>query len=159
MNNFDKNKKQNQLKYSSTETNIPFHNDDNYFDYRYTQSFLKAQTLMGTGKRFNTKYNDAPGSNFYKIRRFADEVALRGNEINLARIKVREKEKLEKADRERRALLREKWQEEKKYALKMSLRETLLDNIHNPNNNVNTEQMSGENNYNEFNNNNQGLTL
>ena len=66
---------------------------------------------------------------------------------------------MEKADRERRALLREKWQEEKKYALKMSLRETLLDNIHNPNNNVNTEQMSGENNYNEFNNNNQGLTL
>jgi hypothetical protein len=161
MNNFDKSK--NQLKYSSTETNIPFHNDDNYFDYRDTQSFLKAQTLMGTGKRFNIKYNDSPGSNFYKIRRFADEVVKRGNEINLARIKVREKEKLELADKERRALLREKWQEEKKYALKMSLRENLLDHINSSiNNNANTEHINGtinENDYLENNGTNQGLTL
>ena len=161
MNNFDKNK--NQLKYSNTETNIPFHNDDNYFDYRDTQSFLKAQTIMGTGKRFNIKYNDSPGSNFYKIRRFADEVVKRGNEINLARIKVREKEKLEQADKERRALLREKWQEEKKYALKMSLRENLLDHINSSiNNNDNTEPINGtinEKPYLENSGANQDLTL
>ena len=158
MNNFDKNKS----KYSTTETNIPFFNDDNYFDYRHTQSFLKAQTLMGTGKRFNIKYNDAPGSNFYKIRRFADEVVKRGNEINLARIKVREKEKLDLIDRERRAKLREKWQEEKKYLMKMSLKESLMNNINSPINNDNiTEQMNEGQNQNNYidNINSKGLTL
>ena len=163
MNTFDKNKEKNKdkniIKYSSTETNIPFHinknknknkkNNDkdrnnselNYFGYRDTQSFLKAQTFMGTGQRFNIKYNNSPGSNLYKIRRFADDVVMKGNEINLARMKVREKEKLEQSEKERRAVLREKWQEEKKYALKMSLKDHLMVNnmVNNINNNSNND--------------------
>ena len=136
--NFDKNKS----KYSNTEANIPF--TTNYYDYNYTQSFLKAQTSMGTGKKFEIKGNGYPGPDFYKIRRFADDVAKRGNEINLARIKVREKEKLDKLDRERRAKLREQWQEEKKYALKMSLKENLINN--NINNSLNNDISSEQNN-------------
>jgi hypothetical protein len=70
---------------------------------------------------------------------------------------------LELADKERRALLREKWQEEKKYALKMSLREHLLEHMNSSiNNNANTNQIIGtinENSYLENNGKNQDLTL
>ena len=129
MDNFDKNKS----KYSNTEANFQF---TNYYDYNYTQSFLKAQTSMGTGKKFEIKGNGYPGPDLYKIRRFADEVVKKGNAVNLARIKVREKEKLLKLDKERRDKLREQWQEEKKYALKMSLKESLINNnINNSTNN------------------------
>ena len=158
--NFDKNK--NKSKYSSTEANIPFSNDPNYFDYQYTQSFLKAQTFMGTGKKYEIKGNGVPGPDIYKIRRFADEVVIRGNEVNLARIKVREKEKLDQIDRERRAKLREQWQEEKKYALKMSVRESLINNInHSINNDNSTEQLNDGQNKNVMENtqNQDGLTL
>ena len=152
--NFDKNK----TKYSSTESSLPFTNYDNYFDFRDTQSFLKAQTMMGTGKKFEIKGNGVPGPDIYKIKRFADDVVKRGNEINLARIKVREKEKLEKIDKERREKLRNQWQEEKKYALKMSLRESLINNInHSINNDNSTEQMNDIKN--ENNKNINGLTL
>ena len=151
--NFDKDKS----KYSTTEANLPFSNDLNYFDYKYTQSFLKAQTYMGTGKKYEIKNNGVPGPDIYKIRRFADEVVIKGNEVNLARIKVREKEKLEKIDRERRAKLREQWQEEKKYALKMSLKESLINNINSSLNNDNsTEQMNDGQNKDQ---NQNGLTL
>ena len=151
--NFDKDKS----KYSTTEANLPFSNDLNYFDYKYTQSFLKAQTYMGTGKKYEIKNNGVPGPDIYKIRRFADEVVIKGNEVNLARIKVREKEKLEKIDRERRAKLREQWQEEKKYALKMSLKESLINNINSSLNYDNsTEQMNDGQNKDQ---NQNGLTL
>ena len=43
-------------------------------DYNYTQSFLKAQTFMGTSKKTEVKYNGIPGPNVYKIKRFADDV-------------------------------------------------------------------------------------
>ena len=160
MSNFDKNK--NQLKYSNTEVNDPFLNDPNYFDYKYTQSFLKAQTYMGTGKKYEIKGNGVPGPDIYKIRRFADEVVIKGKEVNLARIKVREKEKLDQIDRERRAKLREQWQEEKKYALKMSVRESLINNInHSINNDNSTEHMNDRQNSNAMdkNQNQDGLTL
>ena len=117
---------------------------------------------MGTGKKYEIKSNGVPGPDIYKIRRFADEVVIRGNEVNLARIKVREKEKLDKIDRERRAKLREQWQEEKKYAIKMSLRESLINNInHSMNNDNSTEQMNDGQNNNvlEKNPNQDGLTL
>ena len=91
--NFDKNKS----KYFLTEGNIP-----NYYDYNYAQSFLKAQTSMGTGKKFEIKNNGVPGPDVYKIKRFADDIVIKGNEVNLSRIKIREKEKLEKIDKERR---------------------------------------------------------
>ena len=152
--NFDKNK----TKYSSTESNFPFTNYDNFYDYKDTQSFLKAQTMMGTGKKYEIKNNGIPGPDIYKITRFADEVVKKGNEINLARIKVREKEKLDKIDKERRAKLREQWQEEKKYALKMSVRESLLNNINNSLNNDNSIEQMNEGK-NENNQNINGLTL
>ena len=143
--NFDRKKS----KYT-TEVNIPL---TNYYDYTYTQSFLKAQTSMGTGKKFEIKSNGFPGPDIYKIPRFADEVVKRGNEINLARIKVREKEKLYKIDLERRAKLREQWQEEKRFALKMGLKESLINsnNIMNSiNNDNNSEQINDRQNDNNF---------
>ena len=48
--------------------------DLNTTDYKYTQSFLKAQTYMGTAKKLEVKYNGIPGPNLYKIKRFADDV-------------------------------------------------------------------------------------
>ena len=138
MDNFDKNK----TKYSNTEANLQF---TNYFDYNYTQSFLKAQTSMGTGKKYEIKGNGFPGPDLYKIRRFADDVVKRGNEINLARIKVREKEKLDKLDKERRDKLREQWQEEKKYILKMSLKENLINNNSTNNDNSSDQMNEGQN--------------
>ena len=155
--NFDRNKS----KYTNTEVNLPL---TNYYDYTYTQSFLKAQTSMGTGKKFEIKGNGFPGPDIYKIPRFADEVVKRGNEINLARIKVREKEKLDKIDRDRRAKLREQWQEEKRFALKMSLKESLFNNnINNSiNNDNNSEQITEgqiDNNFIEKNHNSDELTL
>ena len=119
---------------------------------------------MGTGKKFEIKGNGFPGPDIYKIPRFADEVVKRGNEINLARIKVREKEKLDKIDRDRRAKLREQWQEEKRFALKMSLKESLFNNnINNSiNNDNNSEQITdgqNDNNFIEKNHNSDELTL
>ena len=147
MNNFDNNK--NKLKYSNTETNFPFSKEQNYFDYKYTQSFLKAQTSMGTSKKLSFKDNGVPGPDYYNLRRFADEVVKRGNEINLSRIKVRENEKLEQKDKEMRAKLREQWQEDKKYLIKMSVKESLI-NSNKINNNINNEQLTEGNNDNSF---------
>ena len=48
--------------------------DLNTTDYKYTQSFLKAQTYMGTAKKLEVKYNGIPGPNLYKIKRFADDI-------------------------------------------------------------------------------------
>lgn len=145
MNNFDNNK--NKLKYSNTETNFPFSKEQNYFDYKYTQSFLKAQTSMGTSKKLFSKDNGVPGPDYYNLRRFADEVVKRGNEINLSRIKVRENEKLEQKDKEMRAKLREQWQEDKKYLIKMSVKESLINSNKINNNN---EQLTDGNNNNSF---------
>ena len=145
MNNFDNNK--NKLKYSNTETNFPFSKEPNYFDYKYTQSFLKAQTSMGTSKKLGFKDNGVPGPDYYNLRRFADDVVKRGNEINLSRIKVRENEKLEEKDKEMRAKLREQWQEDKKYLIKMSVKESLINNNKINNNN---EQLNEGNNDNIF---------
>ena len=153
------NNDKNKLKYSNTESNLPFFKDENYFDYKYTQSFLKAQTSMGTSKKHEIKFNGVPGPDFYKIRRFADEVVKRGNEINLSRIKVREKERLDQIDKERRAKLREQWQEEKKYLLKMSVKEGLVNNINNTNNENIIDQANEKQNENDFVKNNGGLTL
>ena len=155
--NFDRNKS----KYSTTEANMPL---TNYYDYTYTQSFLKAQTYMGTGKKFEIKGNGFPGPDIYKIPRFADEVIKKGNEINLSRIKVREKEKLDKIDRDRRAKLREQWQIEKRFALKMGLKESLINNniMNSINNENNSEQIidgKNDNNFIEKNHNSNELTL
>ena len=52
-------------------------------DYNYTQSFLKKQTYMGTGKKLELKYNGIPGPNAYEIKRFADDVVDKGKKINI----------------------------------------------------------------------------
>ena len=51
-------------------------------DYNYTQSFLKAQTYMGTAKKLELKYNGIPGPNAYKIQRFADDVVEKSKKFN-----------------------------------------------------------------------------
>ena len=104
---------------------------------------------MGTSKKLGIKDNGVPGPDYYNLRRFADEVVKRGNEINLSRIKVRENEKLEQKDKEMRAKLREQWQEDKKYLIKMSVKESLI-NSNKINNNINNEQLTEGNNDNSF---------
>ena len=77
-------------RFNSTSDNFQENNNDYRFtntDYNYTQSFLKAQTYMGTGKKLELKYNGVPGPNVYKIRRFADDVVEKGNKYNSNKIK------------------------------------------------------------------------
>lgn len=143
MNNFDN---KNKLKYSNTETNFPFSKEQNYFNYKDTQSFLKAQTSMGTSKKLSIKENGIPGPDYYNLKRFADEVVKRGNEINLSRIKVRENEKLEQKDKEMRAKLREQWQEDKKYLIKMPVKESLINHNKINNNNEQLNEVSNNDN-------------
>ena len=97
--------------------------NDIFKTYQDTQSFLMAQTSMGTQEKLKMLKNDNPGPGMYKIRGFADDVAFRGTKINLTRIKIREKEKEEELDKERRAKLREEWLQEKKSQLKMGIRD------------------------------------
>ena len=89
------------------------------------QSFLKMQTTMGTGKKLFTKDNGFPGPNQYKIRGFAEDVKLRGDKINETRIMLIKKKKLEDLEKIRMAKLREVRFEEKKKALKLSLKEII----------------------------------
>ena len=77
-------------RFNSTSDNFQKNNNDYHFtntDYNYTQSFLKAQTYMGTGKKLELKYNGVPGPNVYKIKRFADDVVEKGNKFNSNKIK------------------------------------------------------------------------
>ena len=121
-----------------------------YYGDQDSQSFLKAQTTMGTGKKLFTKDNGYPGPNQYLIRGFADEVKLRGDKVNETRIMLKEKKKLEDLERQRKAKLREERFEEKRKALKMSLRESLYGNTNNNNNdNADKEMHLDENNDNK----------
>ena len=77
-------------RFNSTSDNFQENNNDYHFtntNYNYTQSFLKAQTYMGTGKKLELKYNGVPGPNVYKIKRFADDVVEKGNNFNSNKIK------------------------------------------------------------------------
>ena len=66
--------------------------DGNYV-YPDYQSFLKAQTIMGTEKKFRCyKDNGVPGPGNYKIRSFADIISRNGDIINKNREKIKEKE-------------------------------------------------------------------
>ena len=99
-------------------------NDYNIFkSYQDTQSFLMAQTYMGKDEKLKTIDNGNPGPGMYKIKGFADDVAFRGTKINLTRMKIREKEKDDEIDKERRAKLREQWLQEKKAQLKMGIKD------------------------------------
>ena len=63
------------------------------FGCQDTKSFLKAQTMMGTEKKFrNYKDNGVPGPGNYTIRSFAEEISKKGEEINKIRKAINEKE-------------------------------------------------------------------
>ena len=120
-----------------------------YYGDQDSHSFLKAQTTMGTGKKLYTKENGYPGPNQYLIRGFADEVKLRGDKVNETRKKLIEKKKLEDLERQRKAKLREERFEERRKALKMSLRDSIYGNTNiNNNDNADKEMHLDENNEN-----------
>ena len=116
-----------------------------FYGSQDSQSFLKMQTTMGTGKKLYSKDNGYPGPNQYKIRGFAEDVKLKGDKINETRIMLKEKKKLEDLEKIRMAKLREKRFEERKKALKLSVKEIIngSDNLNNENKN---ESSSIENN-------------
>ena len=58
-------------------------------DYSYTQSFLKAQTFMGTAKKTETKYNGVPGPNAYEVKRFADDIVEKGKKFAINKNKLK----------------------------------------------------------------------
>ena len=107
-----------------------------YYGSQDHQSFLKMQTTMGTGKKLITKDNGFPGPNKYTIRGFAEDVKLRGDKINETRIMLKEKKKLEDLEKKRMAKLRDERFEERKKALKLSLKEII-----NGNDNENNEKI------------------
>ena len=84
---FGKSKRFNSTSDNFQENNNDYHHFTNT-DYNYTQSFLKAQTYMGTGKKMELKYNGVPGPNVYKIKRFADDVVEKANKFNINKIKI-----------------------------------------------------------------------
>lgn len=141
--------KNNRIKRYETEGN-EYIRDNNigygslyYYGSQDYQSFLKMQTTMGTGKKLINKDNGFPGPNQYTIRGFADDVKLKGDKVNETRIMLKEKKKLEDLEKKRMAKLREERFEERKKALKLSLKEIIgIDNE----NNDKTEQYSKERN-------------
>ena len=111
-----------------------------YYGSQDSQSFLKMQTTMGTGKKLFAKDNGYPGPNQYLIRGFADEVKMKGDKINETRIKLKEKRKLEELEKKRMAKLREERFEERKKNLKLSVKEIIngSDNVNDDNKNENS---------------------
>ena len=60
---------------------------DGNFSQQDTKSFLKAQTIMGTEKKFRCyKDNGVPGPGNYQIRSFADDIINKGNLKNNRKI-------------------------------------------------------------------------
>ena len=106
-----------------------------------SQSFLKMQTTMGTGKRLNDKDNGSPGPNLYNIKGFADLVKLRGDKINEIRKMLIEKKKLEDIQKQKMAKLREERFEEKKKNLKLSIKDIINGTDNNINNKNETIEM------------------
>ena len=110
--------KNNKFRYSNSESNFTFSD---------TKSFLKMQTSMGTSKKLEVKDNGNPGPGMYNIKGFAETVFTKGLEVDLARSKAREKERLEKIEKEKRDKLREQRLEEKKYELKTGVKNNFKD--------------------------------
>ena len=49
---------------------------------------MTAQTSMGTDEKLKLEDNGNPGPGMYKIKGFADDVAIKGSKINLTRMKI-----------------------------------------------------------------------
>jgi len=87
------NKSKSNEKDKEKDKNIRYDDNDIFKSYQYTQSFLMAQTFMGTGEKLKMEINGYPGPGMYKIKGFADDVISKGSKINLARLRIKEKEK------------------------------------------------------------------
>lgn len=96
-----------------------------FYGSQDSQSFLKTQTMMGTGKKMVFKDNGYPAPNKYIIRGFADNIKMNGDKINATRMILKEKKKLEDIEKINMAKLREERYEEKRRALKMSLKDSI----------------------------------
>jgi hypothetical protein len=106
-----------------------------------------AQTFMGTAEKLKMENNGYPGPGMYKIKGFADDVISKGSKINLARLRIKEKEKLNEMKKERREKLREKWLEEKKSQLKMGIKDYYSSKINqNIDDNNNTDNLNLQDN-------------
>ena len=105
------------------DKNSKYEDSDIFKSYQYTQSFLMAQTFMGTGEKLKMEINGYPGPGMYKIKGFADDVISKGNKVNLARLRIQEKEKIKEKEKEKREKLREQWLEERKSILKMGIKD------------------------------------
>ena len=118
-------------------TNYKRYENDNWYNSLYfygsqdSQSFLKTQTMMGTGKKMPYKDNGFPAPNQYKIRGFAEDVKMKGDKVNATRVMLKEKKKLEDLERINMAKLREIRFEEKKRALRMNLKDNINSNFNN----------------------------
>ena len=96
-----------------------------FYGSQDSQSFLKTQTMMGTGKKMVFKDNGYPAPNRYVIRGFADDIKNNGDKVNATRMMLKEKKKLEDIEKINMAKLREERYEEKRRALKMSLKDSI----------------------------------
>jgi hypothetical protein len=129
------------------DKNSRFEDNNIFKSYQYTQSFLMAQTFMGTAEKLKMENNGYPGPGMYKIKGFADDVISKGSKINLARLRIKEKEKLNEMKKERREKLREKWLEEKKSQLKMGIKDYYSSKINqNIDDNNNTDNLNLQDN-------------
>ena len=114
-----------------------------YYGLQDSQSFLKMQTTMGTGKKLHIRDNGFPGPNQYNIKGFADLVKSKGDKINETRIMLKERKKMEDLQRQRIAKLKEERFLEKRKNLRISLKEyfNANDNINNNKNNSSGMEM------------------
>ena len=96
-----------------------------FYGSQDSQSFLKTQTMMGTGKKMVIKDNGYPAPNRYVIKGFADDIKNNGDKINATRMMLKEKKKLEDLEKINMAKLREERYEERRKALKMSLKDSI----------------------------------
>ena len=106
----------------------PLKKSENSFgdvNYKDTQSFLNAQTTMGTAPKLQYKDNGSPGPGMYKIKGFAEKLVDFGEEVNKTRVKLIEKKKQEEIDKKRRAMLREERFNDRKMMMRMSLSESI----------------------------------
>ena len=147
MDKINKSNEKNKNKNKSNERYDDNYNNFDIFKSQDAQSFLMAQTSMGTDEKLKMDKNDNPGPGMYKIKGFADDIASRGSKINLTRIKIREKEKDIEIDKERRAKLREEWINEKKNQLKMGIREYYNSKLNNQINNDENNNSIDNNNH------------
>ncbi len=137
----------NRNSYSNTDISDSLKNKPIGFSFYCNpdcQSFLRAQTTMGTDIKLYTRPNGNTGPDMYKIKGFADEVTEKGEIRNQAGIRMKEIAKQDEIEKEKRDKLIEQRREEKKLLLKLSLRETTFNKFNDNANDNNKEQVDNE---------------